>query len=217
MRAPRVSASHAALADPMNAVWRSAPHETIKMEGTPLGSVPSKFIKATITPEQVGSVRRIEVRALHNGEEVVFHLQWEDPSEDRAMSLDGTVFPDGCGIAFPLRGDAPLPDMGSKKQPINAWQWRADLDQPRAITAAGLGTSQPVQEPRLFANAVYSDGTWSVCLGRAIAVPEAPDEAIALALETPVKVGFAVWAGHKQERGPLKSFSGQWRQLTLEP
>lgn len=216
MQAPKTGAARAQLLDPSASVWNSAPEEAMAMRGTPLGTVPGKYVKSVVSAEEVGAVRRLNVAALHNGTDLVFRLRWAVDRAVTEMAVDGSAFPDSCGIAFPLRGDAPIQEMGSPRQPVNAWQWRADLDEARAIIAEGLGTTARVVKARLVSAAAYENGEWRVCLGRPLQVPEAPDAAVTLTANGTVKVGFAVWAGYKRERGPVKSFSDHWRELQLE-
>ncbi len=62
----------------------------------------------------------------------------------------------------------------------------------------------------------WGNGAWAVVFARPLAVPELKDEAVQLAPGKPVKIGFAVWEGSNGERAGVKSFSKEWRELTLE-
>ena len=131
---------------------------------------------------------------------------------------DSNVFPDGCGILMPLAGGNPsIDEMGSKDAPVNAWFWRADdEDVARNVVAQGLGTTESTERSPIRARAKWGQGAWAVVFARALAVPEQKSETVQLAAGTSVQVAFAVWEGSNGERGGIKSFSKEWRTLTLE-
>jgi hypothetical protein len=100
-------------------------------------------IYAAMRPQQIAppglaeaSVDRLEVRALNNGQELAFHLKWQDADVDE---LDGlAMFHDACAVALPWNGPngGPPPiTMGSPGAPVHIMQWRAswqrDIEQGR--------------------------------------------------------------------------------------
>jgi complex iron-sulfur molybdoenzyme family reductase subunit gamma len=213
MLAKKLTAEAKVLLDPAASAWDSVPVETVVMGGTPLAQQPSRYIRTVWSDRPIGSVRSLAVRSAHNGKEVFFLLEWGDSTEN--TDYVGRDFPDGAGILFPLKGDAPLMSMGSESQPVNAWFWRADLeDGAQNITASGIGTVAESEKSSIAARAQWKDDTWRVVFARPLTV--AGNQTVALEAGKSVKVAFAVWDGSSGERAGIKSFSKQWRELTLE-
>jgi len=217
MQCKKVSATRERLLDPLATEWGDIPGEALKMDATPLANQPSEYIKASRDERQIGKVRSLTVQTAHNDADVFFRLSWEDAEKNTEVT-DNNVFPDGCGILIPLKeGDTPIDEMGSKDVPVNAWLWRADLkDGPRNTVAQGLGSTQFSKQCPIQAGSAWEQGRWAVVFARALSVPAQKDEAIQLAVGKPVKIGFAVWEGANGERAGVKSFSKEWRELTLE-
>ena len=213
MLAKKLTAEAKVLLDPAASAWDSVPAETVTMGGTPLAQQPSRYIRTAWSDRPIGSVRSLAVRSAHNGSEVFFLLEWQDGTQN--TDYVGRDFPDGAGILFPLKGDAPLDTMGSESQPVNAWFWRADLeDGAKNLTASGIGTVSESEKSSIAARAQWNDGTWRVVFARPLTV--AGNHAVALEAGKSVKVAFAVWDGASGERAGIKSFSKRWQELTLE-
>jgi len=212
MQAKKVTAEAKVLLDPASSEWAQVPAEVMPLGGTPLAQQPSRYIRTTWSDRPIGSVRSLSVKSAHNGKELLFLLEWRDPTKnDDYVARD---FPDGAGILFPLKDDAPLTTMGSEDQPVNAWFWRADFeDGVQNITARGIGTVDKTEKSSIAAAAEWKDGTWRLVLGRPLS---ADGEGVQLEGGKTVKVAFAVWDGASGERAGIKSFSKQWRELTLE-
>jgi DMSO reductase family type II enzyme heme b subunit len=216
MLVKRVAAASKNLLDPNAAEWQEAPLETIATAATPIANQPNDYLKISWQGRQFGVVTELRVRALHNGMRIFFRLEWDDPIPNYRVT-DDTVFTDGAGILFPLRGDADVTTMGSVDQPVNAWFWRADFDdQPKNVTAGGVGTSQRLDGGSLSAKSQWADGVWRLVIGRPFSVPESADEAVPLEPGKKVKVGFAVLEGSVGERAGFKAFSQEWRELEIE-
>lgn len=68
----------------------------------------------------------LTVRAMHDGKEIAFLLEWEDPKVDGLM-IRPQDYPDAAAVMFsltePVRGHF---SMGSEGKPVNIWQWRMD-------------------------------------------------------------------------------------------
>ena len=134
MLARKLDISARELGDPGSAAWRRVKAEPVELAGVPLGMQPSASIIASRAGKTVGRVKRLRASSIHNGREIGFHLEWEDPTHNLEVS-DTNSFPDGAALLFPIKGDAPLITMGSESQPVNAWHWRADRPD-RARTAS---------------------------------------------------------------------------------
>lgn len=202
------------LLDLDGAAWARARAERIPLVGTPLGLQPSRAIRASWEGKRIGAVDRVDVAALHDETVLALRLEWADASEDRAI-LDTTMFPDGAAVAFPVSPQAPLLTMGSPDAAVNAWHWRADEgDRGRDVVAHGLGTSRAVDLERVRVRATWKDGRWRVAIARALRVPGQP---VAQLRPGMTRFGVAIWEGGRAERGGIKAFSGDWRELAIEP
>lgn len=216
MLAKKLSVGAQEFAEPTSPLWRGARGESVELTGVPLGLQPSAYIAASRQDRPVGRVTRLRVRSLHNGREIAFHLEWEDPEQDVEIR-DNDVFPDGAALLFPIKEDAPLLTMGAEEAPVNAWHWRADRpDHARSNMATGLGTSRVTDEGAIATAADYRDDHWRIVFRRALKVSAARGEAVQMAVGDTLKLAFAVWEGANGERAGLKSFSPSWHPVTLE-
>jgi len=215
MRAVYVKSDLESLLHPGSAPWRGHESETIKLIGTPAGMQPTEAIRVAWTGKSIGAVGSVKVGALHNGEVLVFRLEWEDPSEDAELR-DNDSFPDAAAIALPAAEGAPLVLMGAPGKPVNAWYWRADEpDTARHITAEGLGTSRTLDTSLISANGFWKEGRWRVLIARAMNVDVPGAARIQPGIET--GFGVAIWEGSHKERAGIKAFSGDWKTLTIDP
>lgn len=216
MNAQKVNLFAKELLDPDAPAWSKVAPEKVHLAPTPVDTIPSKYINETTDPKDVGKIKNIEAKALHNGKEVFIRLEWEDPTKN--VDLDDTRgFPDGVAMLFPLKGEAPLATMGSENQPVNAWFWRADFSgRPRNIVAAGLGTAEYTEKSPLVSQSRWKDGKWRVVVSRPLAVPSQAKETIQLKAGGSTKIGFAAWEGSNFERAGAKAYTTYWRNLALD-
>jgi len=217
MQCKKLSAPRDRMLDPSAAEWASVSVESFKLDATPLANQPSEYIKASRDEHQIGKVRSLQVQTAHNGSDIFFRLSWEDANQNSEIT-DTNTFPDGCGVLLPLNGgDPPIDEMGSRDAPVNAWFWRADFkDAARNVVARGLGTTQASKQCPVQTKSAWNNGVWSVVFVRALSVPAQSEETVQLEPGKASKVGFAVWEGSNGERGGVKSFSKEWRELSLE-
>jgi complex iron-sulfur molybdoenzyme family reductase subunit gamma len=86
---------------------------------------------------------------------------------------------------------------------------------PEATQTAWPGASHRRQAEGASINrAAWDDGRWTVVVSRPLKAKGADN--VKLNPGKAVKVGFSVWDGGNAERGDLRSYSRQWRELTLE-
>jgi DMSO reductase family type II enzyme heme b subunit len=104
--------------------------------------------------------------------------------------------------------------MGSPREPVNAWYWRPDLEEPYSVTAQGTGTTRRTADPDLSATGAHSGGEWRVVIRRRLS--SAAADYVNLGPGDTGKVAFAVWQGANQERGGLKATSLDWEPLEIE-
>src|SRR3972149_2268821 len=142
MLAKRVAAASQTLLDPGAAEWPAAPLETIATVPPPIANQPNEYRKTSWENREFGAVKELRVRALHNGLRIFFRMEWDDPNPDHRITED-TLFADGAGVLFPLRGNADIATMGSVDQTVDAWFWRADFDdQPKNVISGGVGNAK---------------------------------------------------------------------------
>lgn len=213
MRATRVP-DVAAMLDPAARPWRKAEPEVIELVGMPVHLQTSRYVRTVWADRLIGKVRAMSIRAVHDGDQIAFLLQWNDATENDEFA--DRQFPDAAAVVLPSNGKAPpLASMGSPEAPVNQWFWRADLEQPENLVSKGLGTDRTLPGVAVTGGAQWEDGRWSVVLARRLRVNN--KEATKLSAGKSTKVAFSVWEGSNQERGDLHSYSRDWRELTLEP
>jgi len=212
--ATKVSASKDELLKLDSPVWASAKEYKIEMAATPLANQPSPYIKATRDEKQIGKIAEVNVKCVHNGKELFFHITWKSPDKNTEIG-DLNVFPDGVAVLFPMKDDldTPIKEMGTQDAPTNAWYWRADFkNKPKNQICQGLSTSLYTNDSSVVANSAWANGGWTVVMGRAFEVPE---ESIKLAAGGKKSLGIGAWEGSNGERGGVKAFSKEWRTLVL--
>ncbi|MFQ5514301.1 MAG: ethylbenzene dehydrogenase-related protein [Myxococcota bacterium] len=102
---------------PDAAAWKRAPAATIDLMG-----------QLIVPPVGGGSVPRVKIRAMHDGEWLALRVEWADETADREVRVDR--FRDAIAVGFPTRHteDLPSPFMGDPQHTLNIWQWTADFD-----------------------------------------------------------------------------------------
>ncbi len=210
--ATKVTAPLAQLVDPDESLWSRAAPQTIDMLPTPIGFQPSVYVIASWTDRPYGTLPRVSVRALHTGKELAIRLEW-DELQPIAKPEEIDVFSDGAGILFPLDGkEAPIETMGSPEQPVNAWYWRANLEDAISATGQGVGTVQRLTDGGVMAKGRWGEGRWRVAFGRAFETKEG----VPLAAPGAVNASVAVWRGANGERAGIKAFGQTWHEIRLE-
>ncbi len=213
----RTSYNRGTLLDPAGSFWEGLPSLIITFLPTPLGQQPSLYVR--YVDKEFGKVKKIDMRSVHNGEDIFFKLEW---FVDKPVTkiTEGTPFVDGAGILIPMKHDAPhtiMVSMGSEAYEVNAWYWRADEpDKPRNIWAKGLGTTITSKQSYLFSKALLTGNRWSVVLGRKMQLPEQQDQAVQLVPGIKSLISFAAWDGANQERGGIKAFCPAPIELSIE-
>ena len=100
---------------PDDAAWRDAP----------------VYTAALITQDMVeprlldASTDKVDVRALTDGKQIAFRLEWADATKD---DLPGIArYSDACAVQLPVTTgpDVPAPQMGESQRPVEITYWRA--------------------------------------------------------------------------------------------
>jgi DMSO reductase family type II enzyme heme b subunit len=216
----RVTASDEALLDPSSREWQAIRPSQLTMEATPLDAQPSQYVQVKWESSPYGVTPSLSVRAAHNGERMYFRLSWADDTADDGIR-DTDQFPDAAAVLFPVNGNAPLQSMGSPKEPVNAWYWRADQEEPFNVTAQGTGTTRRGLDPELQAKGAYVNGAWNVVIRRRLdhaadAGRSHSEGRVNLMTGASGLIAFAVWQGASQERGGLKAVTLVWQPLEIE-
>jgi DMSO reductase family type II enzyme heme b subunit len=212
--AEKVSASREELLQLDSPAWSNAKKYKIEMASTPLANQPSPYIKATREEKDLGKVKEVDLKVIHNGKEIFFQLNWKS-AEPNLKIGDLNTFPDGIALLFPMKDevDTPIKEMGTKEGPTNAWYWRADFEnKPKNQISEGLSTSLYTEDSSIFANSQWNNGEWTVVIGRPFQVSE---DATKMAAGSKKSMGVAAWEGAAGERGGVKAFSKEWRDLIL--
>jgi len=218
---------------PEDAAWGKVSPMTLPLSG--------QVITRPVWPEP--TARALTVRALHNGTEIAFLLEWQDNTKNDRLT-PGT-FRDGVAIGLPL-GDAPaFFCMGQLDHYINIWHWKADwqsdIDRRAAKTSEkakdGVRTFEVIprrvssvedligggfstlttkeKQGRVQGKASWKDGVWHVVMRRPLVSEEQENEAKLIPGRVQT-VSFAVWNGENKERNGQKAVA-PWFQLMIDP
>jgi|Deesub1362A_J573_1020465.scaffolds.fasta_scaffold01733_12 DMSO reductase family type II enzyme heme b subunit len=215
MRVRRVDELGDAFRNPHSRLWDSLTVYEVELQPVPLKAVEtSKYIRDTLREENIGAIELVSVQLAHDGNTIAIKMEWKDPNrDDRIESYRDFV--DAAAVMFPIKEGASVMTMGSEEAPVNIWLWRAD-GKYYDIISRGMGTTlrrKPVISG-LSCSSDYSDKKWRIVFSR----PLAGDGRETVDLSPPKTTGiaFAVWEGSRRERGPIKSYSGEFIGLIVE-
>jgi DMSO reductase family type II enzyme heme b subunit len=114
--ARRVSGSQLSL-DPKSSQWQSA-------KAVDVAILP----QSVTTPQQdKPAVDKLKVRAIHNGAEIAFLIEWKDSTQDD--TIRSGRFADAVALELPMDGKgntSPMMGAGGKANRVNILQWRAE-------------------------------------------------------------------------------------------
>jgi mono/diheme cytochrome c family protein len=71
------------------------------------------------------AIAGLTVRSIHNGSQIGFLLEWQDPIFDTSF-YRVQDFRDAVAIQFSLTEEPGALAMGDKNHPVNIWHWKAD-------------------------------------------------------------------------------------------
>jgi DMSO reductase family type II enzyme heme b subunit len=206
------------LSDPHSSLWQTA-----SLLEIPLASQVVTRVRTSELPQGKSAVRRLIARSLHNGKEIAFLLEWDDPTRDVTIERVD-AFRDAMALQFPVKppakpGEIPVVTMGDEEKRVNIWQWRAEWQEQgrpspvEDLVAEGFSTLTPKPMPNVAGKGAWSDGRWRVVLSRAMTTQDGDDAQFSRGGSLPI--AFAVWEGSNQERGSQKSVS-TWHRLRIE-
>jgi len=215
LKVRRVTAADEALLEADGAAWARLESHRIVLSPSPVGMAAAVSPQMALSQDH-GKVRALSARIAHNGATLSIRLAWDDPGkDDRIADLDR--FADAAAILFPLLDDANPLTMGDEQNPVNAWFWRADREDPFDVIARGYGTSErrPAAASGLAAKGRYREGGWAVVFQRALSPPAG--EFARFEPGGTARMAFAVWDGSNAERAGQKAVSGAFLDLLLDP
>ncbi|MBW7957902.1 MAG: c-type cytochrome [Deltaproteobacteria bacterium] len=174
------------------------------------------------------SLNSISVKALHNGKEAAFLLEWNDPTNSRPWDTksieiaDGPLFPDGAAIQFPageVKGGRPYFGMGDGRKPVVIWHWRSPESESgeeafEVMEAKGFERIErkTLSEADGFvASGTYDNGRWRVVMKGLLNHENGP--LFEEGLFTPV--AFALWDGSNGDSKGKHVMTG-WEWVRLE-
>ena len=213
---------------------------------------------AKVNPQ---SARLLSVKSIHDGEEILFRIEYADATFDE-NAKDTPRFFDALALLLPYTGPGyeacvpgptsePLIHMGMRCDgrdeggnvctegdfckccPTNIHFWRPDKVEVENIVTNGMGTTLETSEtddPLLFhASQNWSNGVWTVVMGRAMVGPPDPEPAhvdattvgpggymVTLDAGKSYDTVWANWDGDRDERNGSK-FIGLWGTLIIAP
>jgi DMSO reductase family type II enzyme heme b subunit len=101
--------------DPTDAAWRDAPVYNAAL-----------VLQDMVEPRLLEpSTDKVQVRALSDGKQIAFRLEWADATLDDLPGLGR--FSDACAVQLPvsIQADVPAPQMGEAQRPVEITYWRA--------------------------------------------------------------------------------------------
>lgn len=187
--------------DPNAAIWNTAPQASFPMS-------PQVHWQNRI---QEVTVKDVKVRALHDGNQVAFLVEYADPTEDAddAAALEFMV---GDKKAHFAHGQ---PMMQVEGGPVNIWFWKNKDKKGVDMNAMGFGTLKVQSHQDVKATGAYSSGTWKIVFSRPLATEHAEEDTQIIPGNF-INVAFAVWDGRKDasgelvEKGSQKAVSSWW-------
>jgi len=206
------------LLDSRNTFWKQNPKVKVETSATPLANQPSPYIKGVYDESKIGAVKELHISTVHNNEDIFFYFEWASAKPNREIG-DINVFPDGLGVLFPFKDieKTQIKEMGSKDYPTNSWYWRPDFkEKPKNQVAHGLSTSLYTKKSSILSHSSWDKQTWCLVISRPLSVTGKDEEAVQLKPGGNIGIGFAVWEGSNGERGGVKAFSKEWRELSIK-
>lgn len=201
------------LFDPGESRWLDL-NDTIHVElsPTPLAMQPTKAIRASWEKRKYGLIEAASFSAVHDGTHVLIRIAWKDPHKDDRVEDNGD-FVDKMALMFPLTENAVMFTMGSETDPVELWRWNADGVPTRHINATGIGRTVDVKNIEIESHGVWRNGEWQVVLKRKMETNFQSTKTFSIG--EACNCGLAIWAGHNQERGGIKSISMRWIPLEI--
>lgn len=168
------------------------------------------------------TVDAVYVRALHNGKEIAFLFEWDDPTKSPIPPTK--VYPLQYKDAFYLQLPLKMPKDptkkpyfigGDKKRAAGVWAWNSETMKTVLLKGKGLFKTKVVEgATTIETNAVFDDGRWRVIMKRAMKTDN--DKELQFETGKFLPISFHAQEGSDGDTGTLRSVS-TWYWLILEP
>ena len=187
--------------DPNAEFWKRVPANNIPLMG-----------QVIVDPRNFNpSIDLVAVRGVYNGQEIAFHLTWDDPTESKepgqvdAISLQ---FPPALGSG----NERPYFLMGDGTDAVYLLRWENGRGVMEA-TANGPTKIQPLDASAASGKAAYNNGQYRLVIKRPLAGKDA--QRLTFPSGVFVPVAFQAWDGGAGETGTKMSLTS-WYNLRLE-
>jgi DMSO reductase family type II enzyme heme b subunit len=176
--------------------------------------------KRLFTPLVVG----LNIQALHNGEDVVFRIEWDDRTESKPGETDEgeKIYAHAMALQFPskkLVAEKPYFLMGDSTNSTDLWYWRNDTNKIIKLQTYGYKTFNPdgVEETGgVEGQGVTDNGQYRVVMQRALQTQDAENE-VQFAEGEFLPISMTVWDGSNGETGGDRRTVTAWYNLYLQP
>ncbi|MFQ5854264.1 MAG: ethylbenzene dehydrogenase-related protein [Anaerolineae bacterium] len=158
------------------------------------------------------SVKSARLRSLHNGRNIAFLLEWDDP--ERNLGLGHDAYKDAAALQLPLDPGQPFVCMGIQGQGVNILHWRADFQNDVEGGFADIETLNP----RLLANVYPHADDPAFMPARAASNPLSQREKLS-PVEDLSAVGFGTLSAqvHNDAVGWGTWQDGRWQAVFARP
>jgi hypothetical protein len=168
--------------------------------------------------QQEGMIPHIELRSLHNGEEVAFHLRWQDAQVDETEAI--ARFADTVAVQLPVDPSTPTAVMmGQPGRPVHILHWRANWQQAIGNGPRNARSAYPNAVNELAPEDILDKDTAityypALRMGNARAIRDRTTS-----VEEMVAEGFGTLTTHKEQRaeGHGKLSNGHWSVVIVMP
>ncbi len=194
-------------ASPLSTDWHRAPAYQVELTLAPPVHPSVQLRHQADTPP-----RPVRLQAARSSERLYLRLRWADSSADQQTSR--TAFADAAAVQFPVGAAAQTSFMmGGPGQQVNLWYWRAGLEQPQNLAAAGFGSTTELQQGSLTAQSYHDGSHWNLVLSREL--NESGE--LQASLQESAALGLALWDGDGKQRDGLKHVTMGWVPLAPQP
>lgn len=207
--------------DPAGKDWKKATEVSVPLDTL---ITDTQALKTLLPPQW----RWVKVKAIHNGADIYFRLQWTDSTVDTTVA-DTPLFADAFAIQFPFPGyasSAPI-EMGSPSAPVNIIFWRANMadpatgiGHPQNIVAGGVGTVQTSPDSNSLPITSFQSragSTWTLVIKRPMSGgASANGNMVTLSRNSNYRIMFGNWNGATQERNGVKLVNGSWQTMVVK-
>jgi len=216
MKLSYIKAENEKLLNPLAEEWSNVEAHEVGLFQTPIAMVEHLSPFMALSKDH-GNISRLSFKMVHNVKAVSIHVSWKDETRDQAID-DLDQFIDSVAVMFPMTPTANVMTMGDADNPVNAWFWRADKDEPYDVLAHGFGTSRRRggSVSGLSVGQEYRDGHWHVVFQRRLRVHAITHKQVGFKPGGTSAIAFAVWDGSNKERSAQKSFSGAWLPFKVD-